>query len=231
MKVAVMQPYLFPYLGYYQLVNCADMFVLYDDVAFIKQGRINRNRILSNGDASRITVPVPGASSNKRINELAFTEDVHKILKTIQQAYSKAPFFEQIYSLVERVLTYPERDITAVCQQGIIEVLDYLELKRTIIRSSELEYDRNLPAAKRLVAICDKLGSSDYVNSIGGQKLYDKQQFQAMGCQLSFLEMNAIEYSQGKSKSDFVPKLSIIDALMWCDKAQLKNLLGQYALI
>lgn len=229
MKVAIMQPYLFPYLGYYQLVGCADVFVLYDDVSFIKQGYINRNSILVNGQPSRMTIPVPGGSSNKCIKDLAFATDLSKVLKTVRQAYAKAPFFEEVFPMVERVLTHRERDITTICRLAIAEVCSYLEIDKVIIRSSDLEYNRDLSAADRLIAICEQLGASDYVNSIGGQSLYSKNYFAARGKRLSFLKMNDIVYAQGKN--EFVPYLSMIDVLMWCDKEEARALLQHYALL
>lgn len=229
MKVAVMQPYLFPYLAYYQLVSCSDVFVLYDDVTFIKKGYINRNNILMNGHATRVTVPVPGASQNKLIKDLTFAEDVTKVLKTFKYSYANAPFFDDVYPLVERVLTHPNRDITAICQKGLTEVCDYLHIPTKIIRSSDLDYDRTLPAADRLMTICDQFGSSDYVNSIGGQKLYSKEYFAEQGKTLSFLQMDDVFYAQGTN--DFVPYLSMIDLLMWCDKPKARTLLQQYTLI
>jgi len=230
MNVAVMQPYLFPYLGYYQLVQCADIFVLYDDVAFIKQGYINRNNILTDGRASRITVPVLGGSSNKCIKELAFESNVAKVLKTVRQSYAQAPFVDNIFPMIERVLEHAERDITTVCQLGIFEVFQHLGLGKQIIRSSDLDYDRELPAADRLIAICEKLGSSHYVNSIGGEKLYSKDYFAERGNQLTFLHTQDVEYPQ-QGKKEFVPNLSMIDVLMWCDKRQIRELLQRYTLV
>ena len=100
MKLAVMQPYLFPYIGYFQLIYAADLFLIYDDVAYIKQGYINRNSILSPNGAARFTIPVPGASSNKLISELKFSGDVAKVLRTIEQRYCKAPHFEEIFPMI-----------------------------------------------------------------------------------------------------------------------------------
>lgn len=229
MKVAVMQPYLFPYLGYYQLVNYVDTFVFYDDVTFIKQGYINRNYILLNGKPTRITVPVPGASSNKKIKELEFSLSVGKILKTIMQAYSKAPFFDVIYPLVERVFTHPNRNIADVCQLSIAEVFRYLDIKKNMLKSSELKYCRSLSAASRLVDICKTLGSNHYVNSAGGSHLYSKTYFATQRCKLSFLQLNNVCYPQGNT--DFVPNLSIVDALMWCDKERISELLQSFTLL
>jgi len=229
MKVAVMQPYLFPYLGYYQLINSVDVFVLYDDVAFIKKGYINRNSILMNGESARVTIPVPGASQNKLIKELSYTADVTKVLKTFRHSYASAPFFDDVFPMIERVLTHPERDITTICQLSLTAVFGYLGIDRKIVRSSALEYDRNLPAADRLVAICEQFDATNYVNSIGGQKLYSREYFSEQGKTLSFLQMHDVSYPQGES--EFVPYLSMIDVLMWCDKQQARDLLQQYTLV
>ena len=120
MITAVMQPYLFPYLGYFQLINCSDNFIIYDDVNFIKGGYINRNYILSNGEKQRFTVSVPGASQNKKINELCYSGDVKKVLASIHHAYSKAPYFEKVYPLIEKILKRKERSISDVCLQSYI---------------------------------------------------------------------------------------------------------------
>ncbi|WP_084977037.1 WbqC family protein [Plesiomonas shigelloides] len=227
--IAVMQPYIFPYLGYYQLVNMADVFILYDDVNFIKGGYINRNNILVDRAAQRFTLPVPGASSNKKICELNFSPDTKKILKTISQAYSKAPFYSDVYPLIEMVLQTEERSIAAVCQVGIKSVFDYLSVDKKIIKSSDLTYDRGASPADRLIEITKSFDDFVYVNSVGGQSLYDKDYFDTRGVELKFMRMKSVQYSQGEG--EFIPNLSMIDVLMWCDKDCIKNLLSEYGLV
>ena len=153
MITAVMQPYLFPYLGYFQLINCSDSFIIYDDVNFIKGGYINRNYILSNGEKQRFTIPVPGASSNTKINELCYSTDVKKVLASIQQAYSKAPYFEEVYPLIEKVLKGKERSISNVCLQSYVEIFNYLGIRKNFFKSSDLKYDRKKSPAERLVEL------------------------------------------------------------------------------
>ncbi|MDR6194877.1 WbqC family protein [Siphonobacter sp. SORGH_AS_0500] len=100
MTLAIMQPYLFPYIGYFQLLNAVDKFVIYDDVAFINRGWINRNSILNNGKAQLFTVPLKEASQNKLIHEISIDTDQKwrdKLLKTIQQNYKKAPHFAAVF--------------------------------------------------------------------------------------------------------------------------------------
>jgi hypothetical protein len=229
MSFAVMQPYLFPYLGYYQLVNAVDKFVFYDDVTFIKGGYINRNNILSNAKAQRFTIPVPGMSSNKRINELCFDKNTKKILKTIEQSYKKAPFFEEVYPLVASVLKDDNRSVENICSKSITTVFEYLGIKKSFHFSSELEYNRDLSAADKLIAMSDVLGSKSYSNSPGGKSLYDKEYFSSKGVALSFIEIEQYEYAQ--NSTEFIPHLSMIDVLMWNSKEEVIELLTKYKLV
>lgn len=224
-----MQPYIFPYLGYYQLVYCSDVFVLYDDATFIKQGYINRNRILANGQPQRFSLPVPGASSNELIKNLTFAAQTTKFLKTIKQAYSKAPFFNDVFPLVERVIESDDRRIPYMCFRGISEVFQHLGIQKKIILASEIDYDRNASAEDKLIQICRALGSTNYVNSIGGTELYSHESFASKGCNLWFIQMRDIMYDQGTR--EFVPNLSIIDVLMWCDRKRVRHLLEEFQLL
>ncbi|CAH9056628.1 hypothetical protein PSECIP111854_01831 [Pseudoalteromonas sp. CIP111854] len=228
MSCAIMQPYLFPYLGYYQLVYSVGNFVFYDDVNFIKRGYINRNNILVNGRAQRFTIPVPGATQNEKINTFEFSSDVRKVLKTIQQSYKKAPYFQSVYVLIEEVLTSPNRSVPYICQLSIQKVFDYLGLDRNYFISSQLDYKREMSAADKLIAISKKLGCTLYVNSPGGIGLYQKDYFKERDIELSFIKMTAGEYAQ--SSNEFVPYLSMIDVLMWNSKEEVKQLLDQYEL-
>ncbi|MCQ8881308.1 WbqC family protein [Pseudoalteromonas shioyasakiensis] len=229
MRFAVMQPYLFPYLGYYQLVNSVDTFVFYDDVTYIKNGYINRNNILVNGLAQRITLPVPGASSNKLIKDLHFDINIKKVLKTIQQAYIKAPYFTAVYPIIEKVLTSKERQVAVLCAKSITLVFNYLDISKEFLFSSDLEYERSLSAADKLLAMGKVLNSTEYINSPGGKKLYSKEYFSEKGVNLSFIEMQSVNYEQ--AHYDFVPHLSMVDVLMWNSKEQVKTLLQEYRLI
>ncbi|KZW95457.1 WbqC family protein [Aeromonas veronii] len=227
--IAVMQPYIFPYLGYYQLVNMVDVFILYDDVNFINRGYINRNNILVNGAVQRFTLPVPGSSQNKKICELSFSPDTKKILKAISQAYSKAPFYSDVYPLIEMVLQKEDRRIASVCQVGIKSVFDYLDVDKKIIKSTDLTYDRGASPADRLIEMTKLFDDSVYVNSIGGQALYDKGYFYTRGVELKFMKMKSLQYSQ--AKGEFIPNLSMIDVLMWNSKEKVKQILEQYELL
>lgn len=224
--VAVMQPYLFPYLGYYQLLHHADVFVLYDDAHFIQRGFINRNRLLANGRPQRFTIPVIGASQNRRIRELRFGDDRGKLAGSLRHHYAGTPEFARVLPLVESVLAEPERDVTQVCRASLQRVMDYLELPCAIRQSSELDYDRDADAAGKLASLCQTLGSNCYVNPVGGRDLYREADFRERGVTLSFLRMDAVTYPQ--AGGPFVPDLSIIDLLMWCTPERAREMLGRY---
>lgn len=231
MQVAIMQPYLFPYLGYYQLAACVDQFVFYDDVNFITRGFINRNSILGPNGALRITVPVVAASQNRKICEHRFAADSSKVVETIRHAYHKAPHFSEVFPRIRAVLEADDRDVTAMCRASIAAVMDYLELPFTNRRSSALACDQGDEKADKLISICRRLGADTYVNSIGGTALYTREQFSPHGIELRFLKMRTLEYPQRKDQERFVPHLSMIDTLMWCDPPQVRELLTQYDLI
>ncbi|WP_312077054.1 WbqC family protein [Leclercia sp.] len=229
MKIGIMQPYLFPYLGYFQLIGAVDRFVIYDDVNYIRQGYINRNTILMGDTPQRFTIAVPGASSFKKINDLYFDANVDKVLKTLRQAYCKKTYFEPIYNLVERVLTDDERQIPLLCQRAFNEIFTWLGVEKTFCLASELDYSRAAIASEKVINICQTLGGNHYINSIGGQHLYHPDDFSARGLKMSFIKMGEITYPQGGK--GFHSGLSIIDVLMNCSPVEVKSLLGQYKLI
>ena len=228
MRLAVMQPYLFPYIGYFQLIYASDLFLIYDDVAYIKQGYINRNSILSSNGATRFTVPVPGASSNKLISELAFSADVAKVLKTIEQSYSKAPYFEDVFPIIRGTLELKDRSIASVCQKCFEDIFFYLGIEKQFKKTSELKYGRAASALDRLIALCQQFGADCYINAAGGRKLYATEDFAEKGIGLKFVDSLRVKYSQGVD--EFVPNLSIIDMLMNCSPSLVIEHMERYQL-
>ena len=231
-RVAVMQPYLFPYLGYWQLARAVDVFVLLDDVNFIKKGWINRNNILLDGRAHLFTLPLVGASQNRLINEIHISDDPRekqKLLKTIFQCYAKAPHFDDFYPVVERVVNYPENYLAEFLRNHFIIMFEYLGLTARLLRSSEIEKNNELKAQEKIVDICRRLGAKVYINAVGGQDLYERERFLADNMELKFIKMRPSTYRQ--FKEEFVPGLSIIDLLMFNDRGRARRLLDEYDLI
>ena len=229
MTLAIMQPYLFPYIGYWQLINAVDTFVIYDDVNFIKQGYINRNSILSNGKSQQFTLELIGASSNKLIKEIEIGNNVNKILKTIKQSYIKAPLFENVIILLEEILTNKEKNLAKYIGYSLEKISQYLEINTNFVYSNNIKKDINLKAQDKIIDICKNLNARKYINTIGGQELYNKEIFKENGIELNFLKTELVEYKQ--FKNDFIPYLSIIDILMFNKKSDIRIILDRYKLI
>lgn len=228
MTLAIMQPYLFPYIGYWQLINAVDTFVIYDDVNFIKQSYINRNSILANGQAQAITLELFGASSNKLINEISVGNNKKKLLKTIKQNYIKAPYFDDVFPIIDDILNQEEKNLAKFIGYSLQKLSNYLEIDTKFIYSSDIEKDNSLKAQDKVLEICNILQADNYINAIGGKELYSKDDFKNFDITLNFLETELIEYKQ--YKNDFVPYLSIIDIMMF-NKNEIKEMLARYELV
>jgi hypothetical protein len=215
--VAIMQPYVFPYVGYFCLAEASDIFVFYDDVNYIARGWINRNQILINGAPYKFAVPLSHGSQNELICDLkthSFTDFRHKFLKQLHHAYSKAPYYTLGSNYVEAVLKPDSVSISDVAIRSVEEFYRLIGKSKTFLRSSEtFQSSRGMDKADRLIAITKTLDSSNYVNAIGGASLYDKSYFAAQGVHLAFVKATFKEYKQIGAKA-FVPGLSIIDIIM-----------------
>lgn len=235
MKIAVMQPYFFPYIGYFQLINAVDKFIFYDDVNFIKQGWINRNRILVNNKDLIFSIPIQNISSYSKINETViskrqFEKWYSKFIKTIINSYSKAPYFNKVISLIEFVFSGEHNKISLLAIKSVIEVCKYLDLKINFELSSEKYSDNyGMNKADRLIDICKRNNCLEYINPIGGMKIYSKEEFAEKGIDIKFLSTNKIEYQQ--FLNEFVPNLSIIDVMMFNSIEEIHKMLDDYELI
>jgi len=225
-----MQPYFFPYIGYFQLVNVVDDFVFYDDVNYIKRGWVNRNRILSNSESIYFNMPLSGPSQNQLINEIKVGAIDKKLLKTIEMAYKRAPNYEEVSELVKTVLSTQSDRLVDFCENSIKAVACYLGLNTAFHKSSiEFSDSKGLDKAERLINISKKLNSKVYINASGGKDLYEKEVFIREGIELFFLNTDSdIIYKQ--FNNDFNPWLSIIDVLMFNSREEVLLFLDKYHL-
>lgn len=227
MKLAIMQPYLFPYLGYFQLVAAVDTFVFYDDVNFIKNGWINRNRLVLAGEVRYITVPLAGASPYRKINQVGVQPPElwqRKVLESIRQSYARAPFFAPVFALVSQVLTHGGSEIGEMAKASILAVAGYLNVHARFVDSSSVYANGALSGTDRVLDICRQERATHYVNLPGGRALYAASPFHAQGLELGFVDTRLPTYPQF-SKS-FQPGLSIIDVLMFNSPEASRSLLA-----
>lgn len=234
MKIAVMQPYLFPYLGYYQLVNAVDTFIFADDVNFIKGGFINRNKILFQNKGQYFTVPCVKVSQNKFINEIQISTETkgypENILQTIKQAYKRAPYFSDVFPLIESIFQSKTNSIATLASSSVALVSKYLEIDTDFkYTSKSFSHTKGEERSMRLINITKEMGSDSYINPKGGNVLYDKEFFKSHGVHLDFLSSQISPYDQ--LNDEFVPNLSIIDVIMHNSIEETKLLLSNYKLV
>jgi len=231
MKIAIMQPYLFPYIGYFQLIYAVDKFVVLDDVNFINRGWINRNKILVNGKEHLFSIPIKKVSQNKLILECVLSDELwqKKFLKTIEMNYKKAPFFTEVFQLISNIVNSQEKNLSLFIFHHIKRIFEFLNLEICIIPSSSVYETIGLKAQEKIINICIKEKATHYINPIGGTELYDKKRFTQENIQLNFLKTNDIIYSQ--NSNNFIGCLSIIDVLMFNSKIDITDMLGNYELV
>ena len=233
MKLAIMQPYLFPHIGYFQLMHAADRFVVADDVQFIKQGWINRNRLLINGSAAYFTVPLKRHAASALIREVEIDDGPGRrwrttLLKTIANFYRRTPSFDAVYPMVERVIGGPFTTIADMARASLREVCGHFGVQTSIVDSSAAYRNAHLKGQDRVIDTCRAEGATDYVNAPGGRALYSREAFFAHGIRLHFICSDPIEYPQ--FKPPFVPSLSVIDVLMFNSQSDARDLLTRYRL-
>jgi hypothetical protein len=228
-KIAIMQPYFFPYLGYFSLIKSVDQHVIYDDVQFIKGGWINRNYVLINRQKSLFSIRLSKAGANRLINEIEIIDDFLKFQKMLRMAYGKAPYKKPVLDLVARICAYQNKNLAAFVGNSLREIVAYLNIRSPLVFSSLIKKGNAKTAQDKVIAICRELQATIYINSIGGQSLYDGASFSRQGIELQFIQAKPVTYMQfGKA---FVPNLSIIDALMFNSVENVRAMLDAFELI
>jgi hypothetical protein len=207
-------------MGYFQLMKAVDVFIYYDDVTYIKQGWINRNNIIVNGEPFRFTLELQGASSFKKINEIEIGKNREKLYKTFFQAYSKAPYFKDVCVLLQDMFYSKEENLFRYILETHQRIFNHLGIEINYLVSSEIDKDVSLKAQDKVLDICKRLGATKYINAIGGQHLYSREDFANKGVDLFFIQPSAD-----------LPKTSIIDVLMNNSPEEIKVMFENYDLI
>lgn len=226
-----MQPYFLPYVGYWQLLAAVDCFVVYDNIQYTKKGWINRNRFLLNGASALFTVPLRKGSHLLHVADRSIADDFDPatLLDALAAAYRKAPFFSAVFPIVESVVAAAPRNLFEYLHHGLAVVADALEIRTPIVVSSTVPIDHRLSAERKVLALCESLGATRYINSIGGQALYSASAFAERGVELRFIQSRPLTYVQ--YGHPFVPGLSIVDVMMFNARETVRGMLGAYDLI
>ena len=253
-----MQPYFFPYIGYFQLIEAVDRFFLYDNLDYSKGGWISRNRILVvDREPTFLTIPILDRNATQTIREVQVESGTYwrqKILRSIEDNYRRAPYFERTLGLIQETLFLESSSLAEINKHSVLQVAQVLGIETEILTDSapfeELEEQLRSnkhkaeksqePTAKervprrvvRALELCRRLDASIFVNPVGGEDLYDREVFEAAGFSVSFLESNASAYRQRSSRPEvFHPRLSIIDVLMNCGRDRTRAMLKEYRLV
>lgn len=215
MRVAIMQPYFFPYIGYFQLIGAVDLFVVYDNIKYTKKGWINRNRMLHNGTDAMFSLPLKHDSDLLDIRERQLAPDFKrdKLLNQLRGAYQRAAHFAEVFPLIERVVRCDDDNLFGYLHHGLRHICTHLGLSTPLRVSSSIDIDHQLKAQDKVIALAKAVGATTYVNPIGGLELYSRAAFREQGLALVFLESRPFTYAQ--LGAPFVPWLSIIDVLMF----------------
>ena len=161
-----------------------------------KNSYIKKNSILDNGAPALISLELIGASQNKLINEIDVGKNTDKILTAIQRRYAKAPYFKDVFPLLQTILSSKEKNLARFLGYSLMEISRYLGIQTKILYSSEIEKNNDLKFDARIIDICKRVGADHYINAIGGKELYDKDKFATEGVKLSFIDTKDIEYKQ-----------------------------------
>lgn len=241
MALGAMQPYLFPYLGYFQLMNCVDTYLFCGNLQYIKRGWVNRNRIFINAKSNEIhyfTFSIAKDDYKKNINQRYYSnlkEDCEKLKRHLYQNYRRAINFEEAYHIIEEILQFHNDNVAFFNMNASYKIARYLGIK-TRITCTDLVDDPfflnkfyELDYENRVIYMCHYFNEKSYINAIGGASLYHKNIFADNHIDLKFIRMDDITYPQ--FRDNFVPNLSIIDVIMYNKIETVKMMLERYQIV
>lgn len=233
-KIAIMQPYLFPYIGYFQLINSVDEFIIFDDVNYIKKGWINRNNFFFYNKKHLYTFPIKKVSQNKKILDIELFDGQEwkkDFLKKISENYRTSSQFSVVYPLIKDIVNNEESNLSKFILSSLKKINIYLGINTNIILSSEIDKNNELKSHDKIISICQLRLANFYINAIGGKDLYDINHFFEYGITIKFIESQNIIYEQINNKGNFEPHLSIVDLLMNVSIDKIKKELLNFKLI
>jgi hypothetical protein len=232
-KVAIMQPYFLPYMGYFHLLNSVDEFVIYDNIQYTKKGWINRNRILVNGKDKLISLPLKKGSDYLNVIDRKLSDNWNvekvKLLNLIKSSYKKSPQYSIIFPIIEKCIQLSDNNLFNFILNSLTQLNSFLEIDTKVIISSTINIDHTLKSKDKVIAICKNLNATTYINAIGGQELYNVKDFKNHELDLKFIKSSLLNYKQ--YKNEFIPWLSILDILFFNEKQDIIKHLNEYTLI
>lgn len=227
-----MQPYFFPYIGYWQLMFNCDVWVFFDSGQYNKKSWMSRNRILHSDPGKEfqyIGVPIRKHAKGTRIGDVTINNDEKWREKLIGQLgvyrRMRAPHYAAVMSLVKNVIASDDDSFCRLIVRSAEAVGEYLGQKTDFKRSSELDIDEGKinAAGEWALEISKMLGADEYINPPGGAEIFDENKYISQGIDLMFLEPKLSPYKQ--SRREYCPGLSIIDVMMFLDPGEIMKMI------
>lgn len=234
MRVALMQPYLFPYLGYFQLIAAADRFVTFDTAQYLRRGWMHRNRVLdADGGWQWLGLPVVKAPRDTPVHAMRVNREIDLLGRfedALRPYRERAPFVDVVEDLVRRWCAIDDDSFTTVVEGGLTLVCDLLGLRFAPIRATTLGLTRaeDDPVSSWAVAACRELDATSYVNAPGGRELYPAADFHDAALGLAFVEPTLPTYD--RAGLSFEPGLSILDVIAFAGPAATAAMIDQASL-
>jgi len=232
-----MQPYVFPYIGYFQLIQHADKWVVFDDTQYISKGWINRNRILhpdKNKEWQYFTIPVKKHSRGSRIKDIKINEDVSwrdEFLGKLTSYKKKAPFYSDTVAFVDDCIRFNCATLSEWVVHTLEKTCKYLNIPfdYTIFSEMKINTDKIEHAGQWALEISSAMDADEYINPPGGYTIFNENEFRERNIELSFLKPDLTSYTQ--RREGFVPGLSIVDIMMWNDRDKIHEMLSDYEIV
>lgn len=223
-----------PYLGYFSLINHVDKFILFDTPQFIRHGWIERNQILKLNEGSfYIKVPLKKHSRGVAIKDVEINNNIEwskKIIAQLEHYRKRAPYYTEVLKILNAIFEANFSNIVDVNYRSLQIICDYLEINTPIMIWSDMEVqiEEVKTPDEWALNICKALNADSYINPPGGKSFFDRSKYDKNGVELKFLEYRPVPYKQ--IQEEFVPNMSILDALMFCSPKQVKGMLNSFNL-
>lgn len=216
-KIAVMQPYFLPYMGYWQLIKSVDKFIIFDDVNFIKRGWIHKNFVSTNGQKQQINLCIEKASINRKIDEHRLSNEPKwrdRLFSQIRHSSTRKDLFDEYQEIIKSIIFRKDYKLNDYLHYSISRICELLEIKTQIIPSSSVYLNGHLKGQERILDICRKENASEYINLPGGRSFYHRKRFAEESIKLSFVEtkdrFSIINDLLSKEKNQLINELNLI---------------------
>lgn len=230
-----MQPYFFPYLGYFQLINLTEKWIVFDDVNYIKRGWMNRNRVLKpeRQDWQYLRFPVEKFSRGTKIKDIKIKNNENwksKIIRQLEHYEDVAPYYNETINVIKGAFNTDTESLTKLNSRCLEKVCDFLKIEFSYSISSQNNYDySDVDNSDEWALEISKQENADmYINPIGGKDFFEPRKYRDNDIEIKFLKIGDIKYSQ--KNSEFISNLSIIDVMMFNSRKEIKDMLNNYRL-